>query len=203
MANEDTFWQWFSKNLSNIESHKDENDKILDELLLQLHKYNENLFFELSTDDVENELIITAEGDSDQFESVRNLIAKSPNIRNWKFIAFKPALGFDFTIKYEGTEYNPAKLWFLPLEDASDPSFFGIRIGIPNFNKKTHNHSEAAIYIILDTALGELTAAEEIHYIEAGSLPASPEKEGYIELTELKDYLDWMKKKKYQSDNNE
>lgn len=187
------FWQWFLKHQNRIESFREGNDQVIDELLTQLHKYNKNLYLEISTNSEIKELVITAEGDSTQFESVRNLIAQAPNLKNWKFTAFKPAFGFGFTHNYEGIEYAPEKMWFLPLENASDPSAVGIRIGIPNFNEKNHIHSKAALWIILDTGLGELAAAQEIQYMDTGALPSNPEKEGYIELAELQEYLEWKK----------
>lgn len=189
------FWQWFLKRQERIEAFKEGSDQVIDELLSQLHKYNKHLFLELSVNSEIKELVITAEGDTEQFESVRNLIAKAPSLKNWKFTAFKPALGFGFVNKYMGVEYDPSKLWFLPLEKTSDPSAIGIKIGIPNFDEKTHIHSRAALWIILDTGLGELVAAQDIQFMETGALPSDPEKEGYIELIELPKYLEWKKSK--------
>ncbi len=194
-ANDQDFWKWFLQNQSKIEALKNADDPILAHLLEQLHKYNEHLFLELSTNAEEKELVITAEGDSEHFESVRNLIATAPKLKNWKFTAFRPPLGFALQTKYEGVEYDPAKLWFLPLENESNPSAVGIKIGIPSFDEKVHEHSTAAAWIILDTALGELVSALEIQYMETGALPADPAKEGYIELVELPDYLAWKKNK--------
>lgn len=195
-ASDSEFWKWFLKHQSKIEAFKNANDPILDQLLEQLHKYNEHLFLELSTNFEEKELVITAEGDSEQFESVRDLMAKAPKLKNWKFTAFRPPLGFGFQTKYEGVEYDPEKLWFLPLENESNPSAVGIKIGIPSFDEKIHVHSKAAAWVILDTALGELVSAQEIQYMETGALPSDPEKEGYIELPELPKYLTWKKSKK-------
>lgn len=195
MENKTDFWTWFLKNQTAIESFKGSDDIILDQLLEQLHQYNEHLFFELSTNFEEKELVITAEGDSEQFDSVRNLIAKAPNVKNWKFTAFRPPLGFDFKTEYDGVEYDPQQLWFLPLDNKANPSAIGIRIGIPNFDEKVHIHSKAAAWIVLDTGLGELAAAQDIQYMDTGALPADPEQAGYIELSELPQYIIWKKSK--------
>jgi hypothetical protein len=196
MATENDFWQWFVKHQSSIEAFDEHNQHILDELLVQLHNYNDQLYLELSTNTVENELVITAEGDPAQFDSVRQLVAKAPALKNWTFTAFMPAMGFDFISTYEGVDYDPDHLWFMPLENESDPSAFGIRVGIKDFDEKAHQHSEAAIWIILNTALGELACAEDIHYMETTALPEHPEKAGFIELVELPDYLDKHKNNK-------
>ena len=193
-ANESDFWQWFLNNQPKIETATQGDEQIIDELLTQLHKYNEHLFFEISTNSDDKHLIITAEGDSKQFDSVRNLIAKAPKIKHWQFTALKPAIGFNFTNNYEGVEYDPTKLWFLPLDNKSDPAAIGIKIGIPNYDEKTHIHSKAAMWVILDNGLGELAAATDIQYMNTVPLPLQPEKEGYIKLAELPEYIDWKKR---------
>jgi hypothetical protein len=194
-AKDADFWAWFLNHKHRIEAVGSRNDRILDELLAQLHQYNEHLFFEVLTDAAQKELIITAEGNAKHLNSVRNLIAKAPKVKNWRFIAFKPPLGFDFVHNYEGVEYDPKTLWFLPLTRESKPSDIGIRIGIPNYDEQTHANSMAALWVILETGLGELSAAQDIQYMETGLLPPSPESEGYIELVELQAYLNWKKSK--------
>ncbi len=193
MAIENSFWSWFSSNVKTIESFSSGDEGMLNEILRNLHSYDENLYFEISTHEEVKELVITAEGDAAHFESVRRLISEAPDINNWIFVAFKPPMGFDFVSEYEGVTYDPSKLWFLPLVSESNPSLLGLRVGIPNYDEQFHEHSVPAILILLDTGLGELKAAEEINHVETGALPKNPASEGYIEFDEIGKYIDWRK----------
>lgn len=202
MGEQLNFWSWFSSNIKTLESFQPGNDTILDAILENLHKYNSKLYFEISTNEEVNELVITAEGDSSQFDSVRKLVAGAPALKNWKITAFKPPMGFGFTNRYEGVDYDPGKLWFLPLVSEDDPKLLGLRVGIFDYDPKVHEHATQAIWILLDTGLGELRAAEEVHHVEAVLLPKSPENEGYIELNEINEYIDWRKKQHLTSSTN-
>lgn len=206
MGQHNFFWDWFLRNSDRIEAYhssgnedanslsKDESDSdLLDEIVEQLHYYNDKLYFEVSTTNSVNEFIITAEGDVEQFSSVSELVSRAPKMKNWEFKAFKAGVGFGFYTEYAGVDYNPDELWFLPLSSKSSDSNLGLRIGIPNFSDADHEYSEEAMWVILETALGELECAENIRYVEVGSLPQAPDEMGYIELVELKEFIDWYK----------
>lgn len=195
MASENDFWEWFSHNQQAIESYESGNETLLDDILIALHKYNDALYFEFSTQNEVNEFIISAGGDSEQFDSVFTLVGAAPKLKNWAFIALKPAMGFDFISTYEGVDYDPDKIWFLPLVSHSSPDKLGLRVGIPHYNSETHEHSVSAIWIVLDAGLGEFKSSQKIDYIETVELPSNPEELGYIEFNEIGDYLDWLEKK--------
>ncbi len=194
MGEQLNFWSWFSNNIETIESFQPGNEALLDEIMENLHQYNDKLYFEISTNEKVKELVITAKGDSSQFDSVKRLVASAPELKNWKIIAFRPPLGFGFTNEYEGVEYNPADLWFLPLVSKSNPELFGLRIGIPDFDPKKHEHSVDAIWILLNTGLGELKTTEEIHHVETAQLPKSTTEQGYIKFNEIDHFIEWRKK---------
>ena len=134
MSSEENFWKWFEKNRSRIEAYKPDDENTLDEILENLHKYNNSLAFEFSINREPNEFVITSEGDPEHFDSVIKLVSSAPDIEGWKIIAFKPALGFDLIADYEGVEYNPKEIWFLPLISQKLPKAIGLRIGIPNYD---------------------------------------------------------------------
>ncbi|VUD58544.1 hypothetical protein TDB9533_02449 [Thalassocella blandensis] len=191
---EDDFWTWFKKDLTLIESFTPGDEEILDLILHNLHRYNENLFFELGDMQKNKELVITAEGNIEHFDSVERLVNCAPELKDWTFTAFKPPLGFDFITCYEGVDYDPAQLWFLPLVNPNKPNDLALRVGVPKYCKSMHEHSVAALWIVLDTGLGEKAATEQIRFIETTTLPEAPEDEGYIELKELAEYLAWRRK---------
>ncbi|MDH5325552.1 MAG: hypothetical protein OEZ68_02740 [Gammaproteobacteria bacterium] len=190
MAQHNFFWSWFQDNLGRIESrHETDRDGIMGEILEQLHRYNDKLFFEISESGPQSELIITAEGDVEQFTSVIELVERAPKLPHWNFIAFKTGIGFGFYTRFGGVHYDPDEMWFLPISHTSDD--LGLRIGIPNFEDVNADVSEEAMWMILETALGELECANNIGYVEVGSLPQEPDEMGYIELVDLKEFIEW------------
>jgi hypothetical protein len=195
------FWAWFEINnkpylfLNDI----DEKDKeiIMDNLLSQLHKYCDRLFFEIGGhSNAPQELIITAEGDINYFKQVEDVINNAPVISNWVFIAFIPPERIDFTIDYEGIILNTNDVWFLPRHHSTDESFIGLTICVPNYDiLKDHKWLKASVYKMIDGIAGEKSFALDIDYIEFDQLPNNPEEEGLIVLSELNKYVNWHKKK--------
>jgi len=195
------FWKWFEENnnafLFTNEVDDDVREQLLNNLLIELHKYNDKLFFQIGgLPDKDQELIITAEGNVEQFEAVEKLIDSAPSIKHWVFIPFIQPTEDGNTINYEGIEITRGELWFMPLQSQSQPNDIGIRICVPGYETiKTNNWLENAIYKMLDTVLGEKSFALDIDYIDIAELPEEPEEKGMINLTELKAFIAWKKRK--------
>jgi hypothetical protein len=187
------FWSWFEKSRARLETYTDEErEGVLDEILEELHKYSAGLWFEIGGHpDGPKELIISAEGNSDYFAEVVSLVAQAPKLDGWKFIAFKPPQGFEFTTTYEDVHVDPAKSWFLPLDSASDPKSLGLRVAVANFNENKVKAFTTAVSLALDAGLGELRAGKCVNYIEVVAVPSNPENEGFMELTDLDQYIAW------------
>jgi hypothetical protein len=197
MSDTRIFWEWFATakpRLENFSHQRD--DALLDEVQAALQRYSPGLWFEMGGHpDGPMELIISAEGDSDYFDDVRRLVAAAPDTRGWRFIAFKPPQGFEFRTEYEGVVVDPADCWFLPMQSKSNPTALGLRVAVPGFTDELESTNRAAVYIVLDTGLGELVATEAVHHLEVVPLPASPETDGYIKLNELGQYVTWREQR--------
>lgn len=192
-----SFWNWFRSNRL-ILRDVGPDEPLWDRALEQLHLVDERLSFEMSrpTDAFPvRELIVTAQGEADAFEVAEALVAAAPELPGWQVIPLKPAMGFDFKTDYEGASYDPSEMWFLPLESSRLPWSLGLKIGVPGLEPERNANALGAVLIILDTALGERTTALEIDHVEVSPLPSNPESHGYIELTELPDYLTWRRRK--------
>jgi hypothetical protein len=193
------FWNWFEQNNTKYlfldEVEADVKEQFLNELLTELHKYSNKLYFEIGghPDDTVLEFIVTAAGDTDYFNKVEELIAEAPQIKDWKFIAFKPAMGFDFSIDYMGLKFDPENTWFQPLEIETRPLDLGIRIYYTNFDKSREEDFLTGTFLLLDAGLGEKETAMEIKYLEVDQLPGDPEKEGLLHLKQLAEYIKWLK----------
>lgn len=162
-----------------------------------LHNYCDQLFFEIGGwPGKEQELIITADGNLDYFKYVEKLINSAPVIQNWSFTAFLQPQELDYTSNFEDVELKPLEIWFLPLDNKSEPKSVGLRICLPNYQLvKESEWLDAAVYNVLNTTLGEKTFALDVNYIEINGLPEKPEDHGMIELKDLPAFLKWKKAK--------
>ena len=162
----------------------------------QLKKVDEHFWFELSRDrHPVREFIVTAEGRVNSFPMAEELVRLAPNLKGWTFIALKPPQGFRFTTTYEGTLFDPRQMWFLPLESESHPGDLGLRIAVSGLEGMDKRKAHNAVLVILDTGIGERSAALDIQHTEVTELPTDPASDGYIELPELADYIAWRKKR--------
>lgn len=190
------FWQWFKAHRADFDALMDSGAAFWDVALERLQRLDKHLWFELSELDGDSrEFVITTGGHSDSFPLVDTVVAHAPEVDGWQFIALKPPQGFDFTTTYEGIEFEPRKMWFLPLESSSRPEELGLRVGVPNLSPAIARQAKDAVAVILSTGLGERSAARDIQHLEVSDVPKVPESQGYIELDELPDYIEWRKRR--------
>lgn len=193
------FWQWFASHQVALEKMQDTASPFWDEVLARLQRVDSGLWFEVSGP-VNNvrEFVITAGGNETLFTLVDTLVAHAPQIHGWQPVALKPPQGFEFRTVYENVAYDPRHVWFMPLQSKNKPTFLGVRVAIPNLPAKaagSPDNALAAVLMILDTGLGERSAALDINHVEVERLPEDPEAKGYIELPELADYIIWHRRK--------
>jgi len=193
------FWQWFKANNTKylFLDEVDDNVKkeLLELLLTQLHQFSDKLFYEIGhhPDNADQELVITASGDVNYFDKVEELVSVAPEVKDWKIIAFKPPMGFDFSIEYNGLVFDPAKTWFQPLELENRPLELGLRVCYPDYDEEQNEDFIGGTFLMLDAGLGEKSTALDIKYLEVTVLPDDPEEEGMLPLTQLPEYIEWLK----------
>lgn len=189
------FWQWFLDHLSEFNSLSKPDEPFWDLAVEQIKKVDKRLWIELSeSGNPVREFIVTAEGHVEAFPVVETLVGLAPSIEGWAFVALKPPMGFTFTTRYEGILFDPGHMWFLPLKSSSQPQDLGLRIGMHGLESIDGNIARNAILVILDTGLGERSAALDIQFTQISELPPNPESHGYIELSELAEYMAWRKR---------
>ena len=197
------FWDWFKannarfQNLNDPELSDDTKEELLDEFLEHLYKYCDGLYFEIGGEHgKEQELIITADGDTEYFHKVEELIDAAPAIDNWIYAAFIQPGDLPQTTIYEDVELKPFEIYFLPLDNKNQPTSIGLRVCLPNYELvKDSEWLTAAVYKVLDHVLGEKVFALDIDYIEIEDLPDNPEEKGMMELADLPRFIKWKKAK--------
>ena len=199
--NELEFWNWFEKNQSkflflNDIIDQEVKDKLLDELLAQLHLYCHELYFEIGghPDDEMVEIIITAEGDRDYFEHVERLVNAFPSIKGWEAIAFKPPMGKGFKTNYQGKEFDPSKTIFIPLNHKEKPELVGLQVCYPDFNEEEKDIYFNGTYLMLDTLIGEKSATIDIDYLKVVKTPENIAESDFMHLENIEEHINYKKR---------
>ncbi|MDW3646586.1 MAG: hypothetical protein R8P61_05980 [Bacteroidia bacterium] len=193
------FWKWFAKNQQQFlfitSVSVEEKDRMLNEFLEELHKYDENLYFEMGghPDDQKVELIITAEGNIEAFPSVELLVGKAPSFESWEVIAFKPPMGTGFTTEYGGYSFDPEKILFIPLKNPDNPQAIGLKVCYPDYREEDRNIFINGSFIMLDVILGEKSCVEDIDYLDAAQTPENIVDYPFRSLSNIKSYIDEVK----------
>ncbi|EMJ99976.1 hypothetical protein AB3N61_01850 [Leptospira sp. WS58.C1] len=195
------FWSWFSQNsryytkLDDLEDR--ERDRLLDDLMDRLQEVNSEFFFEIGGgDESPHEFTVVTAGDEDLYAEAERFVDLAPEISGWDIYSVDQYQEKGTVIFHEGLELDSEETWFLPLENTNLPKSFGVRICFPDFpNVESNPHLKKAVGLLLETLLGEDTFTKEIGYYEIGMLPDDPEEEGFIELVELPDYIQWRKER--------
>jgi hypothetical protein len=195
-SKEKKFWDWFSNHKDElIEESRADYNMLLDNLLEQLHRYCKNIFLEIgSPEENKMELIITANGDKTYFNMVEALVNNAPKFNNWIITAFKPPMERKFNFKYEGINLDTNEIWFEPLANEKEPTELGIQVFVDSFDLDKKDIFDYAIYIVLETILGEKSFAEDINYLKIDKLEKGNEK--YISIKKLPEYILWHKQRK-------
>jgi len=178
MITAEEFWTWFDENKKrfyDIEENYDPN------LYLQfqnkLREYHPQLSFQIggTIGKPNRTLIISACGILDNFSKVEELVSQAPIYRKWIISSFKPADGFEITVKVNGITFDPKNLRFVPIELVEYPDMSAIRIYMPNYEEERDQLYTIGMNALLAACLGEKTAATAINYFDIKQYPESKE----------------------------
>jgi len=192
MKEEQTFWNWFGANACRIARAKSPiAEDLLDEVMDQLHRYNNGLYFEIGghPDLPDRELIVTAEGKPELFAAVLQLCEVAPEIPGWKVIAFKQPMGFKFKIDVGAVQIDPAHAWFKCEISKNDSHQVDLTIAVPGYREENATDVAWACQLIIQSAIGERIATERISSVNPCEIPEDPQAEGFISLIFLADFL--------------
>jgi len=190
------FWRWLLDHQADLNALEHPEQPFWDTLLERLQRLDGGLSFELSAPgETPRELVVTAQGDWELFPLVEALVSVAPPLDGWEFVALKPAMGFAFGLRSEGLELDPSQLWFEPMADGDTPHLLNLRIAVPGFNEEQELEISNGLLLILETALGEKSAAMDVNVVDVCELPDDPEGEGFQRLPELASLVEWRKRR--------
>ena len=136
---------------------------VFEKLRNKLKVINENLTFAISPikEGELRSLVISADGMKAGFEAVLDLVKVAPDHPNWKIISFRERLNKDnLSINFGGYNIGYDDIYFRYVNEEE----FGVELNIRNY--KSTGKEQNAIYILLDTLLGEYDTVTEIDWIE-------------------------------------
>jgi len=162
------FWEWFSKNqekLYNTElQNHDLQNQYFNELSDELGKIHPDLVFEFTPiqENKIKEFTISADGIEELFPIVISLIDKAPNIDKWKISAFRQRIAGDgLAIKFGELSIGYDDMYFRYIEENGK---LGIELNIRHYTEEPMMQN--AIYILLDSLIGEYDVVTKIDWID-------------------------------------
>jgi len=193
------FWYWFEEKADDFrffrEMEQEEIVEIFDELTDRLHMYCTSLYFEMRIgEDNDGELIVTANCDDEFFDDAEYLVERSPVLEHWKFTALIQADPDGGSIEYEDIELNAEEMWFTAIEDADTPEKLNIVVHLLDYEiMKLNENLDDAVFVLLQSLLGERCFAENINVYIVRDLPADPDDNDFPTLDTLPDYIEYLK----------
>lgn len=201
------FWNWFKANNARFlflnEVDEQEKEKMMDDLLEQLHGYCKYLFFEIGSHPKDSvcELIITAEGNTDYFDKVETLVDLAPEIKEWQFLKYRQPHGKGFSVDYGGRVFDPEKTIFILLYSEEKPESIGIQVCYPDYTEEERQMFMHGTFIMVDTLIGERSAALDLDYLDVVKTPDDLIDSDYPLLSSLPELITDRKVNKYPVDN--
>lgn len=187
------FWNWFSKNQTELYHYEKDQQILFDELTKRLKSIDSNLTFEFSPihNDSIREFTISADGLKESFPTVIRLVEKAPKIPKWKINAFRQRVpGDGIQIVYDDSlkiSYND--IYFRYAENSGK---IDLELNIKNYKKESG--FDNAVFILLDALIGEYDMETRISGIDRKLLDDSM-LDSLHRIVELRDIVDNLKKK--------
>ena len=194
------FWAWFIDHNEQLVSLGDLEDKEREQLenalQYQLTKYCDGLSYEIGDATANGRtLTFTAEGDSDLFRYVVELVDAAPDLDWWEFVAFKQPMGTELKERFDRYFFDTRKMYFQQLECEEEPEMLGLRIAVEG-SKPDDEDFQVGVYVTLEALMGEFDCATMVGYMETVPVPEEPFKAGFQKLDDLPKFVEWFKAKR-------
>ena len=193
----DKFWKWFCDNNEQLTMLDDLEENVANTLLEDMQKaldgYCEGLTYEIG-DQTPNGRTVTfsAEGDTDLFKYVTDLVEAAPDLDWWEFVAFKQPKGKGLKVTFDKYRFDTKKMYFMELENEESPDMVGLRVALEN-PVEDDDDQLVGVYVTIGALIGEFDCATLIGYLDVCPIPAEPLKEGFKKMDDLPEFIEWFK----------
>ncbi len=194
------FWQWFQDHNEQLIALGDLDEKerreLENALQYQLTKYCNGLVCEMGEPTANGRtLTFSAEGDTDLFRYVVELVDAAPDLDWWEFVAFKQPMGTELKVRFDRYLFDTRKMYFQQLECEEEPEMLGLRIAVEGSDPDNEDF-QVGVYVTLEALMGEFDCATLIGYMETVPVPEEPFKAGFQALDDLPKFVEWFKQKR-------
>lgn len=191
------FWKWFQDHNEQLIALGDLDEKgrreLENALQYQLTKYHEGLVCEMGEPTANGRtLTFSAEGDTNLFRYVVELIDAAPDLDWWEFVAFKQPMGTELKVRFDRFLFDTRKMYFQQLECEEEPEMLGLRIAVEGSDPDNEDF-QVGVYVTLEALMGEFDCATLIGYMETVPVPDEPFKAGFQPLDDLPKFVEWFK----------
>jgi len=188
------FWTWFRENEKELTDFQKDPDRYLSQILSHAKKIAAGLAIELEPPvNGTINMTISADGVSNLFETVVNIIDKAPTIDGWNFIAFRQRIDSELlkTMKLNagGRELDPQQMKFLPIIDGDSLDMI---IYVKGVTEDNYTDIAYAGLLLLDNILGEYDCVMKVGKYDFHDMPGK--KEELADLHPLLEIADWVDK---------
>ena len=194
-----------------------EHGELMNALQYQLTKYCNGLTFDMGEPTANGRMLtFTAEGDTDLFRYVVELVDNAPDLDWWQFTAFKQPMGTELKVRFDKYVFDTRKMYFQQLECEEEPEMLGLRIAVDKGERlkvkaetKDGSHLspltshleededfQVGVYVTLEALIGEFDCATLVGYMETVPVPDEPFKAGFQPLDDLPKFVEWFKAKR-------
>lgn len=192
----DIFWKWFEENNEQLtmldDLEKGVAEKLLEEMQKALDAYCEGLTYEIGDQTNKGRtLTFSAEGDTDLFKYVTDLVEEAPDFDWWEFVAFKQPKGKGLKVTFDKYRFDTKKMYFMELENEESPDMVGLRVALEN--PVEDDDQLVGVYVTVEALIGEFDCATLIGYLDVCPIPAEPFKEGFKSMDDLPEFIEWFK----------
>lgn len=199
MEKTDAFWKWFEDHNEQLVALGDLGEKeraaLETALQEQLTRYCDGLSYEMGAPTANGRtLTFTAEGDTDLFRHLVELVDHAPDLDWWDFQAFKQPMGTELKVRFDRYLFDTRKMYFQQLECEEEPEMLGLRVAVEG--PHSDEDFQVGVYVTLEALLGEFDCATLLGYVETVPLPAEPFKSGFQPLDDLPRFAEWFKQKR-------
>ncbi len=200
MEKTEKFWQWFQDHNEQLIALGDMEEKeqtaLLEELQQQLTAYCNGLSYEMSAPSPQGRTVtFSAEGDTDLFRYVVELVDAAPDLDWWEFVAFKQPMGTGLRVRFDHYLFDTRKMYFEQLECEEEPEMLGLRIAVEG-NKPDDEDFQVGVYVTIEALIGEFDCATLVGYLETADVPDEPFKQGFQSCDDLPKFVEWFKRKR-------
>ena len=170
-SKESSFWRWFQANETRLFDFEKDQDRVFNELQMQLHRIQPSLTFEFGPkEEGKREFVISADGIKDAFPAVIGLADAAPPLPRWKITKFRPRRDFQSPVTLNGLRISPEQVQFT-IEPDGDKA--GITLFIEGYSPNEFEKYAGVIFLMLDQVLGEYDVETKVGFIKLKSKSAA------------------------------